>query len=308
MSEIQGIVPPDTAPENAATLPTPPPPDVPSIKTLKSWLPLYLQKADRTVEHLSRVLSTPGGTDSVLMTICYTSLLSSTVLSSISLHQIHKAARQIIEKAISLPPNTTVLIDTSVIPSSRLLISAKRLKTLSALISDFRVFTRLWGLIGIWKWGKRVLETPPADALLRRISYAQVMVNLAFQCIENVTYLSSKGVLGWSAERQSKAWRWSARFWMSHVVMDFVRLYREYNVRKAASKSAGIEKGEFMDQSENEWRAKWRKELVVDLAYAPLTLHWSLENGVVGEFWVGLLGSIAGSTGLRMLWRNTRGT
>lgn len=94
---------------------------------------------------------------------------------------------------------------------------------------------------------------------------------------------------------------------MAHIVMDFVRLYHEYALRKGTTKASG-EKGEIVDQAESEWRAKWRKELVVDLAYAPLTLHWSLEKGLVGEFWVGLLGSVAGVSSLRVLWKNTNKT
>lgn len=88
----------------------------PSIQTLQSWLPLYFKKADGAVDQLSRILSTPAGTDTLLLTICYTSRLSAAVLSSISLHRLHQAARDFVEKAISLPPNTAVIIDTSDIP------------------------------------------------------------------------------------------------------------------------------------------------------------------------------------------------
>jgi hypothetical protein len=115
MSEIQDIVVPGTSPEKAIPIPTlaPSPPHLPSVQTLQSWLSLYLNKTDRTVDQLSEILSTPAGTDTLLLTLCYTSLLSSSVLSSISLHRLRKVVRQLIEKAVSLPPNTTLLIDTS---------------------------------------------------------------------------------------------------------------------------------------------------------------------------------------------------
>jgi hypothetical protein len=302
MSEIQGISPPSTSPSSAIPLPKPPPP--PSLSTLRSWLPLYLKKTDTTIDRLSFLLSTPRGTDTLLLALGYSSLLTSTILSSISLARLHRAAQQIIERAIALPPNTTVLINlkTSSIPSSKLLILAKRLKALSLLISDFRIFARLWGLIGIYKWGRGVVQSPNEDVMLRWISYAQVCVNLCYQYLENGAYLSSKGVLGWSSERQGRAWVISSRFWMAHVVMDFVRLGRELAMRRSSRVG---EKGEVVAQDESEWREKWRKEMVVNMAYAPLTLHWSLEKGLVGEFWVGLLGSVAGFTGLRVLWKNT---
>jgi hypothetical protein len=303
MSEIQGLPPPDTTPEKAIPLPTPTPlpKPIPSLETLRSYLPLYISKTDATLSHLSRILSTPSGTDTFLLAICYTSLLTSSLLSSLSLHRIHAAARRLISQAISLPPNTTVIIDTSALPTSRLLITATRLKALSDLISDFRIFVRLWGLLSIYKWGKRVYNEPPADALVRRIEYTQVASNIAYQYLENGAYLASKSVLGWSKEKQTRAWVWSSRFWMLHVGLDFVKLWREAKLRSLKGK--GKEGVEGLEESK--WKAKWRREMVVNVAWAPLTLHWSLEEGLVGDFWVGLLGSVAGLAGFRELWKTS---
>jgi hypothetical protein len=310
MSEIQGIAPPDTFPEKAIPLSNPSHSPIPPLQTIRSWLPLYLKNTDRTLERLHTILSTPSGTDTFLLTLCYTSLLTSSVLSSISLHRLHQAATQLIEKVVALPPNTTVIIDTSSIPPSKLLISAKRLKALSELISDFRIFARLWGLLGIYKWGKRTLSNPHEDVLVRRLVYSQVAMNIFYQYLENGAYLSSKGVLGWSTEKQNKAWVWSSRFWMAHVGLDFVRLYRLWMLRKRRGteeeKRTDGPKGDVItERGEEAWRAGWTKELVVDMAWAPLTLHWSLEKGLVGEFWVGLLGTVAGVAGLGTLWRKT---
>jgi len=145
------------------------------------------------------------------------------------------------------------------------------------------------------------LENPPEDSLLRGVSYGQVVVNITYQYLENYAYLSSKGVLGWSTEKQNRAYIWSSRFWMAHVGLDFVRLYHEAAKRRNKGKGKeGVE-----DLEESAWRAKWRRQLVVNSAWAPLTLHWSLEQGLVGDFWIGLLGSVAGIAGLRELWKNT---
>jgi hypothetical protein len=224
---------------------------------------------------------------------------------------LHKAARHIIQKVVLLPPNTTVIIDTSNIPPSKLLIAAKRLKALSDLISDFRIFVRLWGLLGIWRWGERTLKSPPGDVVVRRLVYSQVVVNVFYQYLENGAYLSSKGVMGWSTEKQNKAWLWSSRFWMAHVGLDFIRLYREWMLRRQRGteeerRTDGPKGDVITDRGEEEWRAGWIKEMVVNLAYAPLTVHWSLEKGLVGDFWVGLLGSVAGVAGLDALWKNTK--
>ncbi|TVY88321.1 hypothetical protein LAWI1_G007154 [Lachnellula willkommii] len=306
MSEISGIPQPDTSPSSSIPIPTPSPPKpppVPSIQTLKSWAPLYLSKTDRTITHLNKILSTPSGTDSFLCTLRYTTLLSSVLLSSLSLSRIHKHALSLIEAAISLPPNTTVIIDTSSIPRSRLLVTAQRLKALSSLVSDFRIFARLWGLLGLWAWGKSAWLEPSKDIVLARIAYAQVFVNVCYQYLENGAYLSSKGALGWNGEKQGWAWVWSSRFWMAHTVLDLGKLYHEWQVRRG---KGGDGDEEVKEKSEEVWRGLWKKQLVVDLAYAPLTVHYSLENGLMGDFLVALFGSVAGLTGFRYLWRNTR--
>ncbi|KAH7342679.1 hypothetical protein BKA65DRAFT_504561 [Rhexocercosporidium sp. MPI-PUGE-AT-0058] len=306
MSEISGIPRSDTSPEKAIPLPLPHPrsPRLPSsLRNLRAWLPIYLSKTDRNLTRLSSILSTPSGTDTLLLTICYTSLLTSSILSSISLSRIRQQALSVIEKAISLPPNTTLYISTSDIPPSRLLIVSARLTALSSLISDVRIFARLWGLLGMYNWGKRVWNQDGGDQVVRGIAGIQVISNIAYQYLENMAYLSSKGVWGWSTEKQNKAWVWSSRFWAVHVLLDFVRLGRERSEQRKVVKWKGRE--EEAERQEQEFWARWRRQLVVNLAYAPLTVHWSLEKGLVGEFWVGLLGSVAGLAGLRELWRKS---
>ncbi|RDL39448.1 uncharacterized protein BP5553_03788 [Venustampulla echinocandica] len=319
MSKVNDLPPPETPPSGATSPPkpsdvTPLPPSVsnhtPSIQNLVAWAPLYLSKTDRVINHLSALLSSPSGTDRLLCTLGYTSLLTSTVATSISQRQLHTRARSIIEKAFALPANTTVIINASElkIPGSRLLVAGKRLKALNGLISDFRIFVRLWGLVGLWGWGKSVLlrihkernkgspmekDDESSDRVGTGIEAAQVLVNILYQFLENGAYLSSKGVLGWNTEKQNWAWIWSSRFWMTHVGLDFIRLAREWS-----------KKGKDAEEQEKLiW--KWRREMVVNAAYAPLTLHWSLEKGLVGDFWVGVFGSIAGLGGLREAWRVT---
>lgn len=146
--------------------------------------------------------------------------------------------------------------------------------------------------------------------MVRRVAYSQVTLNIFYQYLENGAYLSSKGVMGWSPESQNKAWVWSSRFWMAHVILDFGRLYREWMLRKQRGteeerRTDGPKGDVITEKGEEEWRTGWTKEIVVNMAYAPLTVHWSLEKGLVGDFWVGLLGSVAGVAGLGALWRNT---
>ena len=54
-----------------------------------------------------------------------------------------------------------------------------------------------------------------------------------------------------------------------------------------------------------EEEARWWREVGVNAAYAPMTLHWSLAQGLLGEGIIGTLGMVAGGLGLREAWRKT---
>ncbi|KFY76042.1 hypothetical protein V499_04127 [Pseudogymnoascus sp. VKM F-103] len=253
-------------PASSLTKSTPPAP--PSVKTLQSWLPLYLTKTDRLLTHFSRIISTPSGTDATLLTLGYSSLAISSLLTRL----------------------TT--------PSEKHALTARRLAALYALCSDVRMFARLFGLFGMWQWGKSAILTPSADPVERHIVNAQVLVNTIYQVLENGAYLSSKGVLGWTAEKQGKAWMWSSRCWAAHTALEFVRLARERQVRKR--KAVVGEKGEEAVKD-----LAWRREVWINAGYAPLTIHWSLEGGIISPLTVGLLGSFVGAVKMIRLWEAT---
>lgn len=182
---------------------------------------------------------------------------------------------------------------------------AARLKALSSVISDFRIFVRLFGLLGIYSWGKDVWSSPPSDGVEERIVKAQVIVNCFFQILENGAYLASKNVLNWSESKQNKAWLWSSRFWASHVFLEFLRLGRVWSIRKREMQAGkGKEKQVDADTREAEWKKEWVRSLVVNSAWAPLTLHWSMEGGLISDAWVGAVGSVAGIVGVGRLLRN----
>ncbi|KAI9810528.1 MAG: hypothetical protein M1827_006201 [Pycnora praestabilis] len=275
------------------------------VNQLKQWLPLYLSKADGQIAHLNRILSTPSGTDTTLLVLNYTLLLLSTQLRTLSTLRLRRAAHALATKASdSLLPGETFVATIATAPSSKLLRTSASFKALSDLIGDFRIFVRLWGLLGIWQWAASVVREPPSDGVLRGLAYAQLVVNTFYQGLENAAYLASKGVVGLSPQRENRYWLWSSRFWMMHVVLDLGRLYRVKQLRDS--------RGESVTEEEKEGKVlrrrvegTWWRELGVNVAYAPLTLHWSLEDGVCGDGWVGALGAVAGVLGFRELWRET---
>jgi hypothetical protein len=151
--------------------------------------------------------------------------------------------------------------------------------------------------LAIYKWGRSLATNPPKDRVLERIAWAEVGVNTAYQVLENGAYLSSKGVLGWDERRQVRAWVWSSRFWAAYVGLEVTRLGYLWSERRRAKGKEQLKECEEDDRA-------WRRNLISNLAYAPLTVHGSREDGLVSDFWVGVLGMIAGAPGFAELWKN----
>ncbi|KAN0067382.1 hypothetical protein V8E54_014472 [Elaphomyces granulatus] len=179
------------------------------------------------------------------------------------------------------------------------------LLALSSLLSETRFTLRLLGLVSAWKWGSDTVRSPPKDRVLRAIAFLQVLTYVLYQSLENLAYLASKGIAG---KRLVDRWGggvdvwylWSTRAWLSHVVLDFIKLGRENSVKKKMKKMM-----KKTDDDEEEVR-KWRKTLLNNLIWAPLYVHWSLERGIgVPESLTGLVGLIAGAWGLHDSWKAT---
>lgn len=166
-------------------------------------------------------------------------------------------------------------------------------------------------MLAMYAWGKSYLQSPLAadagrrDRILRGIQGAQVASLGVYQGLENAAYLASKGVLtsaGWQGEkgkaRENRAWLWSCRLWAAYVVLEGVRLGVEWRYSDRDG-----EKGDKVAR-ETANRLWWR-DLVSNAAYFPMTLHWSVDGGVLSDVGVGLCGIFAGGANLVEAWRAT---
>ncbi|CCG81085.1 Putative uncharacterized protein [Taphrina deformans PYCC 5710] len=232
---------------------------------------------------LARVAATAGGSDRLFMIVQYTLTL---VLPSLEPASLLSAKNR--------SPHAH--------PTLKLYMSLKRLRD---LCSDYRIFARLVGYPAIHSWGISTYEKPPAStrSVPRWIEDLQVLVNLAYQPLENLAYLSSHDIVPLQKSTETKLWLWSCRCWAAHVFLD---LYRLHLVRQDYIKSKTI-----MDKSTEEKNAlsfNWAREVIINLAYAPLTLHWSLEHGLPGltERGVGAFGVVAAIGQLSKVWEAAR--
>lgn len=333
---------------SAEPLPVPQPPSKPSSSSSSSSNLSALLKAapsniDAFLAHLHRCLQTPSGIDTVLLFVCYTSRLSASVLQALTGPAIRRSALQLLAIADALPPSATLIFAATTknrafpfSPSVALLLRvAKRLKALSALLSEVRTFMRLWGLLNMYFWARGLVlqrrrrssqpstdsssssgEKPPpsqappeADRVETAIAWAQLAACVAFQSLENAAFLSAKGILfdGWAPATKGRVARWSARFWGAFVGAELGRLLYEARKRgrRTARERIGSRTVAEAEADERAWSAAWRSTLVRNLAWAPLTVHWSLERGCVSEMGVGALACVPGFIQMRDLWGRT---
>lgn len=103
---------------------------------------------------------------------------------------------------------------------------------------------------------------------------------------------------------------------MTSTLLEGVRLGREWVLRQeeqrmiANAKLIESEHGEAEEEKEVKATKakeveKWWRSLVVNAAYVPMTMHWSVENGILSDGFIGAFGMVAGGLGLREAWRNT---
>ena len=294
------------------------------------------KRTDSLLTHLSRVLSTPSGTDTALCTLCYTLTLLHSQLTRLLGRQYEQLALALASKAlVSLLPGETVLASIEP-PKTSLSETCASVKALADVIAEFRIFVRLWGLLAIYQWARETYLKPPRDAAVKTLVWAQIGANALFQLLENGAYLASKGVLSseaWAKGREGKWWIWSNRFWMAHILLELLRLLRvrqmqfnedfgaqsdnvsaqgddETTVRSEVSvKSlAGLQYPDPMVSVLSEdLEKKWHRDFYANAAWFPLALHWSMaeEDSPVSETWIGVCGTIAGGIGLKELWKAT---
>ncbi|KAL8727226.1 MAG: hypothetical protein Q9166_006190 [cf. Caloplaca sp. 2 TL-2023] len=279
----------------------------PIPKTFDKSISNYLSQSNEHIDHLNRLLLSTPSLDLILATTSYTLSLLTTLLS----------------------PSPSK-------PNSRLARSRglrDGLAKLADILSETRVTLRLVGLVGIYIWAKSEYETyaaendrcepqPPSDPVIRSITITQIVAGFWFQILENLAFLGDKGIIPLKPQTRSKYWIWCCRAWAAHVFLELARLGRERyldnprpKVIEAKQKLSGegdnkLEEFDGVrypgrlaayEEEEDTW---WRK-LKTNAAYAPMTVHYSFESGLLSSSTVALCGVMASWLGLKGAWRRT---
>ncbi|KAF7972476.1 hypothetical protein HWV62_17900 [Athelia sp. TMB] len=202
--------------------------------------------------------------------------------------------------------------------------AAPRLTKLAGIIGDAQMLWRIWGLLPIFQWLISLERTPPPTRNLHTIERIQGWAMLGYYPLEHASYLRSHDLIPETVPSPAsyisdtakpisinagKLGMWSCRFWALYVFMQFAHLredrklllQRERSLKKGKAPAMA---GELEDLSRR-WDAYWN-EMVVNLSNLPLTIHWSLEKGIIkNDIWVGIFGLIGAIASFRSGWRAT---
>ncbi|XPS70207.1 hypothetical protein M3J09_002445 [Ascochyta lentis] len=284
------------------------------------------QSTDRNLVRLAALLSTPAGIDVVLCTTGYTLTLVYALGQRVLEKQLVALATDLGEKASDvLFPGETLVVDLPETPRTKLLAqTVGSSKAIADVIADYRIFVRMWGVLGLYTWARDTYRSPlpkaatQRDRLLRGTTWAAIASCVVFQVLENGAYAASKGMLtgeAWTGDagkrRETQWWVWSSRFWAAYVGCELLRLMIERAYREPRVEVVGDGEKEDklrLEQESRESHSKnftWWKDLVSNIAYAPMTLHWSMEEGLLSELQVGIFGTVAGGALLADAWRRT---
>ncbi|WAR57513.1 hypothetical protein PtB15_8B563 [Puccinia triticina] len=192
-----------------------------------------------------------------------------------------------------------------------------RLAALSKLLSDarttlsFLLFRITFGIFkaDLWDFG----GSKPVQ-----IERLQVISMLIYYPDEHLYFLASKGVLPLSPRLINKAALYSCRAWAAYTLLHFFHLREELKLleperRRLQALQAGTDfdtprkPSPAVAASPQEMegrRAALINGLIVNLAYTPLTLHWSMPKGLYGsELITGIWGLVAAVAQLRAGWK-----
>ncbi|KAG8906827.1 hypothetical protein FRB99_006002 [Tulasnella sp. 403] len=279
---------------------------VPSLATIDDFVVGSVGRSippSPRLDHLGRFLSSYSGSDKMFMVIQYTLKLIEPIMAWRARIQHRYGKRSE--------------------PVSR---SAPGLAKIASLISDSRMLWRLFGLVPIFQWLSQLERVPPISRRLRTIERLQALSMLVYYPLEHLYYFGAHSIYNISPAKLASLSLWSTRAWTVYILLHFLHLRedvahliargqalrRKLRQSREVKEKAGLDIKAPDNEVEAEIQAiKKRRtailvDFVVNLAYFPQTVHWSLEKGYfTNDIWMSLFGFIAGIASFKGGWDAT---
>ncbi|KAF7542621.1 hypothetical protein G7046_g10138 [Stylonectria norvegica] len=176
------------------------------------------------------------------------------------------------------------------------------------MLGEWRTMNRLWGVMGMYFAAKDLLHRTTTraekadgeavdkpDRFNTVVEGAQIAALTTYHVLEASVFLSSKKVLTWSPRAQANMSKWCVQAWAAYVAMDVTKMLVERSRKKKSGEEAADAK----------WKTEWNTNFLRTLAWAPLTVHWSLPGGILPEVVVAFLAAYPSTGLMRDLWRST---
>lgn len=190
---------------------------------------------------------------------------------------------------------------------------AVSIANLAAPVADTRVLLRYYGLLSMGCWISASEQKPNPNATLRLLTRLQNLANLAYYPLEHIYWLASHKIINLSNETINKVGMYSCRFWAAYVLLYFFQLNEEARVisvkRRALKNGENAQDERIVKVKSKELNSEMNiltMNAIVNAAYFPLTIHWSLEKSSFPDLGVGICGTIAALTQFYMAWKDTK--
>ncbi|KAI3406637.2 hypothetical protein KGF56_000483 [Candida oxycetoniae] len=170
---------------------------------------------------------------------------------------------------------------------------AFHLKKINSYLADVRIFNRLTDSIKYMPWlidEYHAWKNPGSSKVPKLnsfINFIQALNCIVLELFENVGWLTDHDWIGtgdnpyWCTE----TYIWCCWVWGAYLVIEIAELLRRTPISK--------------------WKnSRWQITLFKNAIQLPLVLHWSLRNGCLTPFWVGVCGCGASWWNFRDMWKS----
>ncbi|EGV65388.1 hypothetical protein PSN45_002448 [Yamadazyma tenuis] len=243
-----------------------------------------------------KVLTKASTIDSVLYFTCYFALLVSSILNNKtsirrSLQDQRLKLVKLVETrfgvSLASSPNkwlNRLAVEHQLVEKPSTL--GKILKNINTYVADVRIFNRLGDCIKYVPWiagefNAFLLPSSDTPKFTRFINLLQSLNCFVLELLENAGWLTEHD---WVATGDNNWWCiftyiWCCRVWGVYILVEIMELLRRTPVK--------------------DWNRSWKISMFKQVIQMPLVLHWSLYDGCLTPFWVGVCGCGASWWGFR---------
>ncbi|VUC26515.1 unnamed protein product [Clonostachys rosea] len=187
--------------------------------------------------------------------------------------------------------------------------AAGRFQSLTGFLDEWQMINRMFGLLDVLvgtgqflrdvrRRRKENLVTDRKDMALESLQHVSMIL---FHLCEGAACLASKRILTLPSKTQTRLSFAAVRAWAAFTFLDLARGAIEYRKMK--------KRGEVTSPEEQKEGGKdmqqWRSQFLINMAWAPVTVHWGVDGGLLPDSLASLLAVYATSGIFKDVWKQT---